>query len=364
MRAERTATTLAATGRHGSAGSELAERDARRVISRDSCRMFTALVAHPSERSNATGPLPNSASMARSRNPNFGVSVRLNFGEMHSAMIRNIAAATASGSWPGRPHPRDRIADTILDDLRAVYAIPSVMRGILNPMTLLEHALVHGKEAIAAERRAPDLGLRKRQVEMIARAKIGDPMPTGLEDDVYHLLTGAAVRDLRLGANDWLRIAEIGEHVRNLTVVTELARDWATWLIMFGSTSRRSHRKHGGGSLQAELTFVSSLLNFWIDDLGRKLTTWVSSRDPHSAAQLTCFVRDCLHNVGVNAHTAAKRKKIGLSPTSLALSPRRISLYDSHQRILRVKSEFRAAEAAGLTRNYLSRQLNPLVSAP
>jgi hypothetical protein len=301
--------------------------------------------------------------MARPKNPTFGISVRVNFSDMHAAIVRNIGEASASCSWPGRPHPSDRIADTKLNDLKAVYTIPPIARGILNPINLLEHALVHGKEAIEAERRAPDLDLRRRQVEMIATSSVGDPIPSGLENDVYHLLTGIAVRDLRLGANDWSRIAEIGDHVRGVTVVTELVRDWATWLIMFGSTSRRSHRKHGGGSIQAELTVVSTLLNFWIDDLGREPKTWVSARDAHSAAELTCFVRDCLHIAGVNAHTAAMRRKIGLAPTRPPLSSRPITLYDAHQRILRVKKEFRAAEAAGLTRNYLSRQLNPTASA-
>jgi hypothetical protein len=301
--------------------------------------------------------------MARPKHSTFKISVRADITDIQKAIIPSDKVTTTSGSWPGRPYPADRVADSVLADLKAVHEIPSITNGNQNPMTILEHALVHGRDAIAAERRAPDRKMRKIQIEKIAASSVGDPMPFDLQEDVYRLLTGAAVMDLRLGARDWSRFREIGNHVCGQTVVTVLMREWATWLIMFGSTNLRSHRRHGGGSLQAELVFVSVLLSFWTGDLGRPLKTWVSARDPHSAAPLTNFVRDCLEAVGAGARTAAVRKKIShVAPMQAPLSRRRLKLEDAHQRILRVKKEFRAAEAAGLRRNYLSRQLNAQAS--
>lgn len=296
--------------------------------------------------------------MGRPKHKRFALSGSIDLSDVLNSILTHTRNATTANCWPDRPHVSDRRPDAELEKLRKNFKIPARVAGI-DPMALLENELFYAEEAIRNERKRAAVSAKADQIKSIAELELGASVPTAIHDDVFCLLAGMAWRDRRFGRSDWSRLQVCHDQVRCQTVITEELQQWARWLVFLGATpQKRPHKRpHGGGSSLSELVFVSVLINFWIDVLGREPTTRSSER---RTPELTRFVHACLIAVGVSARTAPRAQKIkfGQHKKAPPQSPRRLTLDDTHQRILRVKKEMRAAADLGLNRNYLARTLN------
>ena len=299
--------------------------------------------------------------MARPKHPKFRLNGALNFTSIKCAMLKAYADATRAGRWPGRPPLEDQMSDCEWLQLKRRSRLPEVIDGI-EVRALFEHTVANARRDIEAERmRAPER-LKREQLDAIVSADVGAVLAVALHADVVGLLTGMAWRDRRFGKGDWSALEHCRNYVRAQTVVTHELKEWASWCLMLG-VGVRSHRGgRGGGHTFAEAMLVSELLNFWADILRRPIKPWVDpANEDQSAAAVNHFVLACLQLAGVRARTALPTRKIRMGDSIGRRLPhhRNLTLGDAHQRILRVHKEMKAAAAAGLQPNVLSRKLNP-----
>lgn len=297
--------------------------------------------------------------MARPKAERFKLSCTIDVSSAVQSILLRTHVAMQLGAWPDRPSVADQLSDTDWMRLQRRSMLPDETNGIA-VRALLEQEIANFRVAFAREQRAAPVKLKSAQLRAILKAEEGDPVPPHLHPEVIGLLAGMAWLDRRGGMGEWDAIGRCHRHVEAQRVVTPRLKDWAGWCLMLGVGYRSHDRNHGGGHSSATEVFISTLVNFWGDVLGRAQTSWVGEdRKKTTSAGLTRFVRNCLDVAGAKAMTARPRKKIKMG-TSISKRPRKrpLSLGDVHQRILRVRKEMRAAAEAGLNPNVLSRSID------
>ena len=284
--------------------------------------------------------------MARPKNPRLGMTVSFAAQPLFSAMFKAADKGTRERSYPGRPYPTDRLPDCLLNKIQRCFKLPDRV-GVLNVVNVLEHELSNARQAIQEEKRRALHKHKKAQLEALANAEIGVPMPSDLHLDVIGLLTGMGFWDKRYGRK--LRpLSQVRDYVVSHTVVTEQLRQWARFCVMLGATGRSHMRVHGGGHSVAEQALVSVLVNFWQCIIGRKAqaSAWETpgpkrtvgkgrrAREEHvrviRAAAFVRFVHVCFRIVGAR------------SPNG-----ERLTLIKVRQRVVRALTDIKAAEKAG-----------------